>query len=659
MILLRVCSNCGSEVSLDYKFCKKCGTKVITEEGNTSGSPQQLPDNVPGTEPNSSNIVPSLTPNQDKEPSNEQVQVIPMAEAKPGPAFRTGKFRTRLILVASLLLVVVLLVGGYRLGEYWTSNERLISRFHQAIESQDYKAVASMFVSDGESVVINEQSVKSYVDYLKENEDQVSEIVKDLRKQAFTLQDGDEIEPDASHEVLLEQNGKVALLFKKYQLSIMPVHIRVATNYKDTVVKINGEKVAVSSEEEFAQTFGPYFPGVFELETNLHTDWIDLERKETASVMSGWQDYEAYMELDGTEVEIDTGYYDETGLKGELIVNSTPTGINPFETRMFGPVPTDGTVKLAIDMNLPWGGMRTVEVPVEGSLVQINIGDIQDTAFEDKLIDQIVEFNRKEVKAVASGDLSTLTLVTDNLIHYEQMKVEQAKQNPTTQRTTYLGSTFDLDRIIISQVAGQWTASLLTTGTYKYEYKQDADWGEGFEETAFRYFEMIYDENKKQWLVDGVAVFYDGEELSSNLKEVKEQAAVAHEAAVQTTADSMDLAGLQSFMNNYLTLSVQAINSRDFNLVSGLLDSEGPAYKQSMDYIPYLEKKGIREELLNVQVVSSRPLDDTSIEVTTNDAYNIINSDGSSKERTYTSIYKLVAHNGEWQVHTLLETKEQ
>ncbi|MNC26200.1 hypothetical protein D3C75_743220 [compost metagenome] len=170
---------------------------------------------------------------------------------------------------------------------------------------------------------------------------------------------------------------------------------------------------------------------------------------------------------------------------------------------------------------------------------------------------------------------------------------------------------------------------------------------------------MIYDQNKKQWLIDGVSVYYDGEELSNNLKEVKEQDAIAHEAAIQSTPASLVSGDLQSFMANYLTLSVEAINRRDFSLVSGLMDPEGPAYEQSKDYIPYLEGKGITEELLNIQVVSSRVIDDTSIEVTTNDAYNIINSDGSSKQKNYTSIYKLVLLNGAWKVHTLIETKEQ
>lgn len=657
MVQLQVCSNCGSKVTSSYRFCRNCGAKTNAEGTN---SPLQETVHIEAEE--ASDLLKTEVANQVKEMSSEPVQAATGATAsntlKPSNASRTGKARIRMILAASLILVVALLVGGYQFGNYWTSDERLINRFENAIQSQDYKAVASMFASDEETLIINEQTVKSYVDYLKENSELASDIVKDLRRQAFTLKSVSEAKNDMDYEVLLQQSGKIALIFKQYKLHIEPVHIYVTTNYKDTVIKINGEEAAIANKADFDQTFGPYFPGVFELETVLHTEWTDLEQKETATVMSGGQDYTAYMELSGTEVEIDTGYYDVTGLKGELHVNGKATGINPFETPSFGPVPTDGTVKIMIDLELPWGTMRTEEVPVEGSLVQINIGDIQDAVFEDKLIEQIVQFNRDELKAVTSGDLMSLGLVTDNMMSYEQTIVDQIKQSQEIERSTYLGATFDRDSFFVFKEEGQWSLSALAIGSYLYEYKEGDVWREGVEESQGRYYTLIYDEAKQQWLMDAVSIFYDGEEFSDNLKEVREQHTVAYEAKVQGTGNQVDLESLQLVMHDYLSLSVQAINNRDFSLVSGLMDPDGPAYEQSEKYIPYLEKKGITEELLNVQAVSFRVLDDTSVEVTTKDVYNIIDKDGNRKERSYRSTYKLVAQNGDWKVHTLIETAE-
>lgn len=655
---MQVCSQCGSKVTTGSRFCKNCGAKTNAEE--TNSAPKQAVNNAAEEAP--APLKPEEA-NQMKELPSEPVQaeaVIAASHApKQSPATRTGKKRIRIILAASLLLVAALLVGGYQFGSYWTSDERLFSRFEEAIESQDYKVMASMFASDEEKLVINEQTVKSYVDYLKENNEFVSDIVKDLRKQSFMLESGSVVENDTSHEVVLQQKGKIAFIFKEYKLHINPVHINVATNYKDTIIKINGEEVAVAKEADFDQTFGPYFPGVFELEAVLHTDWIDLERKETETAMSGGQDYTAYMELDGAEVEINTGFYDVTGLKGELLVNGKATGINPFETPWFGPVPMDGTAKFLIEMEMPWGKMRTEEMPVEDSVVYLNIGDIQDAAFEDKLIEQIVQFNRDEVKAFTTGDLTSLDLVTDNIISYEQTIADRIKQSQEAQRTTYLGSTFDLDNFIVSQNEGQWRLTVLATGNYRYQYKEGKAWDAGIEESQGRYYTLIYDEKEQRWLMDAVLVFYDGEDFSDNLKEVREQDVVAHESTVQSAANQVDLASVQTIMHNYLSLSVEAINSRDFSLVSDLLDPDGPAYEESEKYIPYLEKKGITEELLDVQAISFRVLDDTSVEVTTNDTYNIIDKDGNRKERSYTSTYKLVEQNGEWKIHTLIKTVEK
>ncbi|WJM08362.1 hypothetical protein [Paenibacillus sp. PK1-4R] len=658
MIELQECKKCGSTVMTGYRFCKSCGTLIDVEE--VKSAPHHAVNHE--VEVITSSSEPKLDQAATKQVENMSIKstdnLIPSIVSESSPVFRKGKLRTRMIWALSLLLFVVLLIGGYQIGSYWTSDGRLISQFEKSIQSQDYKAVASMFTSDEEKLVINEQTVKDYVDYLKGNKDLVSDVIKDLRKQAFALKSGGETDSNIIHEVMLQQEGKTALIFKEYKLRIIPVHINITTNYKDTIIRINGEEVAVTDKASFDQTFGPYFPGTFELETVLRTDWIDLERKEMATVMSGWQDYIANMELDGTEVTINTGYYDVSTLKGDLLVNGTSTGLNPYEKQTFGPVPTDGTVKLSIDTELPWGKMRTEEVPVESSVVLINIGDVQDTALENEMIEQIVQFNRDEVEALATGNLALLGSVTDRILSYEQTIVDQNRQSTTPHRVTYLSSTFDLDSFVIYQIDGVWQVRVLTTGKYNYEYKEGGEWGVGVENSQGRYFTLIYDEKRKHWLMDAVDIFYDGGEFSDNLKEFVEQKAVAHEAAVQSTSKQADLPSLETFIHDYLTSYVNAINSRDFSLVSVLLDTTGPAYKESEKYISYLEKKGITEEILNVEGVSFRVLDETSVEVRTNETFNIIDKDGNLKEKSYVSTYKLVSHNGNWKVHTLIETKE-
>src|SRR5690606_1867729 len=130
----------------------------------------------------------------------------------------------------------------------------------------------------------------------------------------------------------------------------------------------------------------------------------------------------------------DTGYHDVSMLKGELLVNGKSTGVNPFEIQTFGPIPTDGTVKLSIDTELPWGTMRTEEVAVESSVVSIDIGDVQEATFKNERIEQIVQFNRNELEAAATGNLALLSLVTDNLLSYELTNADRFRHSTTQLR---------------------------------------------------------------------------------------------------------------------------------------------------------------------------------------------------------------------------------
>ncbi|MGM9988913.1 MAG: TcaA NTF2-like domain-containing protein [Bacillaceae bacterium] len=96
--------------------------------------------------------------------------------------------------------------------------------------------------------------------------------------------------------------------------------------------------------------------------------------------------------------------------------------------------------------------------------------------------------------------------------------------------------------------------------------------------------------------------------------------------------------GLQAFIQKYLYQSVEAINNRDFSRVESLHHPNGKTYKQSKDYLKYLEKKGIKEELLSANLVNFIPTED-GCKVITKEEYTIFYGDGTSKKKNFTSSY--------------------
>ncbi|WP_066067122.1 zinc ribbon domain-containing protein [Neobacillus soli] len=96
------------------------------------------------------------------------------------------------------------------------------------------------------------------------------------------------------------------------------------------------------------------------------------------------------------------------------------------------------------------------------------------------------------------------------------------------------------------------------------------------------------------------------------------------------------------FMEQFLSASVSAYNSRDFSAVSSYLAPDGPGYNEMRNYIKTLEKKGITETFLSVGILDMQTTD-KGFKVKTQEEYEIYYSDGTAKQKTFETIYTLVA----------------
>ncbi|MNR29866.1 hypothetical protein D3C85_1472820 [compost metagenome] len=152
-----------------------------------------------------------------------------------------------------------------------------------------------------------------------------------------------------------------------------------------------------------------------------------------------------------------------------------------------------------------------------------------------------------------------------------------------------------------------------------------------------------------------------------NIKEIKQESPQVYTSGSASSAGNTagaagqaDSSAIQSFMNDYLTISVYAINDRSFDEVASYIDPSGPAYKESSSYIDHLNEKGITEELLSQTVTDFKAsADSKSYEVTTTEEYNINYNDGTTKYKKFKSVYKLVVIDGSLKMNKLISTKEQ
>ncbi|PEC06905.1 hypothetical protein COM98_00795 [Bacillus cereus] len=99
------------------------------------------------------------------------------------------------------------------------------------------------------------------------------------------------------------------------------------------------------------------------------------------------------------------------------------------------------------------------------------------------------------------------------------------------------------------------------------------------------------------------------------------------------------------FVRNHIYDNVRAISLNDFSLIEKNYDKSGKSYKEDRDYIQYLHKKGITEDLLTMEVRNVERQSDTKYKVTTYEEYHIRYGDGSVKFKSFNNEH-IVAVNG-------------
>lgn len=108
------------------------------------------------------------------------------------------------------------------------------------------------------------------------------------------------------------------------------------------------------------------------------------------------------------------------------------------------------------------------------------------------------------------------------------------------------------------------------------------------------------------------------------------------------------------FVKNHIYDNVRAISLNDFSLIENNYDKSGKSYKEDRDYIEYLHKKGITEDLLTMEVRNVERQSDTKYKVTAYEEYHIRYGDGSVKFKSFNNEHIVTVNgNGKMLYHSL------
>lgn len=583
--------------------------------------------------------------------------------------------------VISVIAAIVVLFGGYQYGKAVTDKNKVIDDFEGALINEDEKKVASFLTSTDPSLKIGEKDVKGFVSYFKKNPDERKDVIQFLKRQSASMDGsavsvlGNELEDSP---IKLNKNGKTALIFDKYSVQVDPVYVNISTNYKDTDLYINGKKIDTATSDDFKDTYGPYLPGTYKIEGKLKADFVDLVAKENVELTNTVDTENVNLSLDGSDVTVYTGI-EEAEISSNVLIDGKDVGVDLAINDTFGPVLTEGSMKLQVKAKLPWGEATTANQAIDGSEVYVNFGT--DTKTQDALIDTIVSSTKGWLSAYTTQDPSKAVNVTANQLASLKEQISDNQNSSQLYKNKYIGTTFNLDDMDIRYEDGDWMATVYGLQEYEEDYYYQGETPEMSKENNFMEYTLIYDEKQEKWLVHDASSTYG--ELSKKVKEVMEDKPKMYQTSVsssskkdsETTEDvetvnespkeeseeaqanhSSDEIG--SFMADYMDATISSINNEDFSIASPYIDPNGPKYKEQKDYTAHLNEKGITEELHTFNVKDVKELGDNLYEVSTYEEYTISYADGTSKQANFNTVHQVKDVDGELAVYKLVKTTE-
>lgn len=455
---MKFCKECGTKMTEGTSFCKQCGTSVNVE---TSKPTYRTRRNDP----------------------------------KP------AKQKKKWYIAAAL---IILLVAGYKTGEVLTDKDRKIERFSTAVIENDGKTVASLLTSH-DSVELNEQTVQGFLRYLDENKEVRATLLEDLRAQANAVgrgqiaPTGDEQEDEFPRNLVrLQQQGKI-LFYDRYELVVEPVHLTVATVYEDVRIVINGEEVALTDRTYYENTFGPYLPGVIEVEGRLENELVDLVFKDEMVAIQETNQLE--LDLNGEDVTLDLGGIETADVSASLFVNGEEVGVDPVSEPTFGPVLTDGSMTVAVEISYPWGKAKTADLAIDQAYMTINL-PVHDEV-KNVFMNRSFQFFNEYFPAIIHQNAQSISTVTDSF----REEISRYMQFPSSggMSITYKGITID-DEPIIDYSNGMWTAKVI--GKLEADIKEwegnDRNNVQADEQVSLFEAHFVYDTARQSWLIDNL-----------------------------------------------------------------------------------------------------------------------------------------------------------
>lgn len=604
----RFCLECGEEAQSSDLICTECGTS-LGEQTQAQVEP-------------------------DKAVANEKV---PMT-------------KKRKVLTVILVLFIALLLGSYMFGKSYTSAENSLERFHEAVFNKDKGALKKIVEFEG-GKKLSDGELKAIIAY---GEKEPNEFVKSIGQWSYGS--------DASFLFALKQSGKVFGIFDAYKIIVPNQTVSVPFPYEEMAYTLNGEKMKATMEDDRA-IIGPVAPGIYELEAEYKGEYAESSQSKEIKLL------ERYGEVvnESLEFDISNVSFELESLNGidaskvELLIGDKKIAFDEDGfIKSAGPFVLDGSIKVKTVAEFPWGKIESEELEVENDHIYMKVNGMDKEA-EKSLVAAVSTYGEQYVIARAEANTKGMKAATD-----EWKKVMQEDFDNEREYDRYFSGQLDEVQVDVESAYAMNEDKqfrIVLPVSFSLQTSVDAE-GENPELTSeIQSCTMEVSYVKDEWKVASCQGGWFTEEAGGTMIEGSKKLQKAGGAKktkeddeVASKETEVDRGDLESFMKRYNDASVAAINGNDYSKVSGMIVAGAPRDKEQSDFIVHLNKQKVTEDHLGTSLESFKSIDDTTVEVTTIESFNLHYPDKDSAEKSYTTVSQLKLVDGDWKMHKLMST---
>lgn len=295
--------------------------------------------------------------------------------------FRIARKRWKIV---SVFVLIFFLFLGYFLGRINMSREYVLAQLEMSLKNSDASKLNNIVKVNEKKV--SEKNLQPLIQYYKDNKYKINNLIKRLKS--------------TSQEGYLKVESKKYLFWDIYYIEIDTCDLTINSNYENAEFTV-GDIVSVKSGE----TISNLIPGSYSIDGLLENTYGDITTEKNIIVSD---DSSIQLDFPAQNINITSDFKD-----ADVYINDEYANIKVKDANNIGPFPIDGSVKIHIEKDFPWGHIKGEDVSItDNPNIVLNI-NMENDKLKESIDVLINEFYDSVFKALNDGDKNLIKRSND------------------------------------------------------------------------------------------------------------------------------------------------------------------------------------------------------------------------------------------------------